>query len=134
MLVAKEAEIQKRTMEGGNSVDSCLWTTIPVQFVPVEACDEAMKWDRKLQPAKTILDCRYSARVSGRWPPLVSLRPRGALTDKLEWTDPAVDQEPRRLFKSDNPGSLKRFFDRLRRELERDAVQPLTRNLSLIGL
>lgn len=49
-------------------------------------------------------------RVSGRWPPLVSLRPRGALTDKLEWTDPAVDQEPRRLFKSDNPGSLKRFF------------------------
>lgn len=47
MLVAKEAEIQKRTMEGGDSVDSCLWTTIPVQFVPVEACDEAMKWDRE---------------------------------------------------------------------------------------
>ena len=66
------------------------------------------------------------------WPPLVSLRPRGVLTGNLEWNDLAVHQEPRssRVITRSRWKGFRQAPARIR---ARRVVQPLTRNLPLIG-
>ena len=99
-----------------------------VQFIPI--CQNQPMWNlsQQLLPSNKIMSGqRFPAKAGGQWPLLVHLQPRGvlacALGESMEWTNPAVVRDLKKLFKANNPKKVEKYIQMARKEVWVDACK-----------
>lgn len=110
----------------------------PVQFVPAADSKSARKWARSLQPPpKTMSGRKFLASAAGRWPPLVTLRPKNSLACALagwtDWSDLAVERELNKLFRAPDQAAVERYIRESRTELCCDTYRAHVEFLNTVG-
>ena len=99
-----------------------------MQFLPINKDLPAWNLSKRLFPhAKTMSGRKFPGKAAARWPPLVRLRPRGALACALggftEWSDPIVVRDLKRLFGAKDPKEAAKFVRMARKEVWADAYK-----------